>query len=735
MKPTAASDEPAKHSGARPVILIVDDDPIVRALLRDELEDNGFLVREADNGVTAVENCAELQPDLLVVDAIMPRMDGFELCQAVRDDPDTRHMPILMATGLHDVGSIERAFEAGATDFISKPLSWPIITQRIRYMLRTARTADDLRESQVRLHAAEAMRQTHARRFEAALDNMSQGLCMVGDDGGVIVTNRRFLDLYQLPPSAVVPGMPLVELMEASQLFGQPGNRRREPSLAAYLTLTRHPARDTLNQELSDGRVIAIAHEPMKDGGFVDTFTDITERRRTELRIAHMAMHDPLTDLPNRVLFRRQLEEALRGVSNGGKCAVLYVDLDRFKNVNDTLGHRIGDMLLKAVAGRLRAILRLNTTVARLGGDEFAIVQTALDTPADAVALAERVRQVLSEPFNVSGHQVTIGASIGIAVAPADSQDPDRLLQCADRALYEAKAGGRNRLHSYEAHMGDAMQFRLIIERDLANALAADEFELFYQPIVNLHRGRIIGFEALLRWNSPRHRSVSPGIFIPIAEESGHIEQIGEWVLHTACEQAARWPDKLKVAVNISAIQFRNGRLSEIVAAALRSSGLDPRRLELEITESILIEDFDATILQLRSLKSLGVSIAMDDFGTGYSSLSYLRSFPFDKLKIDQSFVRDLRQDSESTAIIRAVTGICASLNITATAEGVETPHQLAILIAEGCDEVQGYLVSKPQAAHLVPEMLRTFAREWNRMTTRHSSAPPFAASEAASAH
>jgi predicted signal transduction protein with EAL and GGDEF domain len=392
-------------------------------------------------------------------------------------------------------------------------------------------------------------------------------------------------------------------------------------------------------------------------------------------------------------------------------------------------------MLLKAVAGRLRAILRLNTTVARLGGDEFAIVQTALDTPADAVALAERVRQVLSEPFNVSGHQVTIGASIGIAVAPADSQDPDRLLQCADRALYEAKAGGRNRLHSYEAHMGDAMQFRLIIERDLANALAADEFELFYQPIVNLHRGRIIGFEALLRWNSPRHRSVSPGIFIPIAEESGHIEQIGEWVLHTACEQAARWPDKLKVAVNISAIQFRNGRLSEIVAAALRSSGLDPRRLELEITESILIEDFDATILQLRSLKSLGVSIAMDDFGTGYSSLSYLRSFPFDKLKIDQSFVRDLRQDSESTAIIRAVTGICASLNITATAEGVETPHQLAILIAEGCDEVQGYLVSKPQAAHLVPEMLRTFAREWNRMTTRHSSAPPFAASEAASAH
>jgi diguanylate cyclase (GGDEF)-like protein len=428
-----------------------------------------------------------------------------------------------------------------------------------------------------------------------------------------------------------------------------------------------------------------------------------------------MATHDPLTDLPNRVLFRLRLEEALRHVPGGMNCAVLYLDLDRFKNVNDTLGHPIGDALLQAVADRLRGIVRRTAMVARLGGDEFAIVQTCADYPSDTTALAERLRHDLAEPFNVAGHKVTIGTSIGIAVGPRDTMDPDRLLQCADMALYEAKAGGRNRYRYFETHMSDAVEFRQMLEHDLANALTADEFELYYQPLVNLRTRRITGFEALLRWNSPRHGTVMPATFIPIAEESGQIERIGEWVLRTACEQAATWPEKLKVSVNISAIQFKNGQLVRLVSEALRSSQLDPRGLELEITESILIDDFCGTIAQLHQLRNMGVSIAMDDFGTGYSSLGYLRSFPFDKLKIDQSFVQDLGESPGSTAIVRAITGICGSLGIVATAEGVETMRQLEILAAEGCEEVQGFLMSRPQPAECLPAVLMAHERDWIR--------------------
>jgi diguanylate cyclase (GGDEF)-like protein len=695
------------------LILIVDDDPIVRSMLRDELEDSGFLVREAEDGMEAIVSCSEQLPALVIVDAVMPFMDGFDLCHVIRRGAATQHVPILMATGLQDVESIQRAFEAGATDFVSKPLNWPIIAQRIRYMLRTARIANDLRESEDRLHTAQELQRTHAKHFKAALDNMSQGLCMVGDDDQVIVTNERFLDLYLLTPTSVTPGMTLVELMQSSPLFRDTADRRKENSLAAYLSMTRLSASATFSQELVDGRVIAIAHEPMADGVFVETFTDITERRRTEFQIAHMALHDPLTDLPNRVLFRQQLEEALRRVPDGTNCAVLYLDLDRFKSINDTLGHPTGDALLQAVADRVRRIVRQDTTVARLGGDEFAIVQPCVNYPADTDALAERLRNDLRIPFEVAGHQVVIGTSIGIAVAPADSMDPDRLLQCADMALYEAKASGRDRYRHFEDHMSEALQFRQLLEQDLSKALAAQEFELHYQPLVNLHSERISGFEALLRWTSPRYGKVPPSTFIPIAEESGHIERIGEWVLQAACAEAATWSEKLKVAVNISVIQFKSGHLSDTVAQALQSSGLDPRRLELEVTESIMIDDFSATIEQLHQLKRLGVSISMDDFGTGYSSLSYLRSFPFDKVKIDQSFVRDLGENSSSIAIILAVTGICSSLGIIATAEGVETRRQLEILTAEGCDEVQGYLISPPRPANCIPGILKAHAKDW----------------------
>jgi diguanylate cyclase (GGDEF)-like protein len=718
----AWADPPARAAEAT-VILIVDDDPIVRSLLRDTLEDAGFLVREAADGMAACRSCDELVPALLVVDVVMPHMDGFELCRRLRRGALTQHVPILMATGLDDTSSIARAYEVGATDFISKPLNWLILTQRIRYMLRSTRTADDLRENQARLSVAEEQQRAQNQRFEAALDNMSQGLCMFGADGGLIVSNRRFQQMYQLAPASVTPGLSLTEVFRGSPLFAGEANERAERCLAEHVLLAGQRTSATLGQELADGRVITIAHEPMAGGGFVDTFSDVTEQRLAEAQIAHLALHDPLTDLPNRALFRQRLEEALRRLARGVPCAVLCLDLDQFKGVNDTLGHPVGDALLKSVTERLRSVVRQSDTIARLGGDEFAIVHSGADHPTDTTALAARLLYELSRPFNVAGHHVTIGTSIGIAVAPAHDLDPDQLLQRADMALYQAKTEGRNRYRYFEPEMGALMHTRRMLEQDLRNAVVAQEFELYYQPLVNLHSERIIGFEALLRWNSPRRGIVPPGEFIPIAEEIGQIVQIGEWVLHTACREAMTWPDELKVAVNISALQFKSGKLLQTVTHALRRSGLDPRRLELEVTESVMIDNFDAVMSLLHELKNLGVGIAMDDFGTGYSSLSYLRSFPFDKIKIDQSFVRDLGKKSDSIAIIRAVTGMCDSMGVAATAEGVETEQQLAMLNAERCTEVQGYLVSRPRPARDVPELLAAFARDGLQGVVRDGTA------------
>jgi diguanylate cyclase (GGDEF)-like protein len=425
-----------------------------------------------------------------------------------------------------------------------------------------------------------------------------------------------------------------------------------------------------------------------------------------------MALHDPLTDLPNRVLFRERLEEALHHVARGTSCAVLCLDLDQFKSVNDTLGHPVGDALLKVVSERLRDIVRQTDTVARLGGDEFAIVQSSVDHPADATALAKRLLGELSSPFEVAGHQVVVGASVGIAIAPGDGLDPDLLLKSADIALYRAKSDGRNRYRYFESGMDSLMQARRELELDLRKAIVAEEFELYFQPLVHLERQRITGFEALLRWNSPQRGMVSPADFIPLAEEIGLIVQLGEWVLQRACQQAMLWPEPLKVAVNISTVQFKGRHLVQAVTQALQDSGLDPGRLELEITESVMIHDFDSALSVLHQLKKIGVSISMDDFGTGYSSLGYLRSFPFDKIKIDQSFVKELGKKSDCIAIIRAVTGMCESLGITATAEGVENAEQLGFLQAEKCTEIQGYLVSKPRAAREIPDLIRDFSRK-----------------------
>jgi diguanylate cyclase (GGDEF)-like protein len=701
-----------------PVILIVDDDPIVRSLMHGAFEDDGFSVIEAEDGAQACRRCDGMVPSLLVVDAVMPNMDGFELCRQLRQRVATRHVPILMATGLDDHDSIAKAYEAGATDFIAKPLNWQILHHRIRYILRGARTLEELRQNQERLRYTQALEREHSEQFEAALANMSQGLCMFGADGGLIVTNRRFHDIFQMSAGSIAIGLPMIDVLDSSPLFRRVGETSNT-ALDELLALGSRRGSAVLTHELTNGRIVTVTHEPMPGGGFVDTFTDVTEQRVAEARIAHMALHDPLTDLPNRLLFRERLESALHRVERGGQCAVLCLDLDQFKGVNDTLGHPVGDALLKAVTERLRGIVRHTDTVARLGGDEFAIVQSSFNQREEAAALANRLRRELSAPYEIAGHQVVIGVSIGIALAPGDGSDPDRLLKSADIALYQAKSDGRDRCRYFEPEMDALMQARRQLELDLRKAIVENEFVLYFQPLVNLKSESISGFEALLRWQHPSRGLIPPSEFIPLAEEIGLIVQIGEWVVGEACRQARSWPETLKVAVNISPVQFRNGDLVWTVTQALRESGIDPGRLEIEITESVMIQDFDAALSMLHQLKNLGVSISMDDFGTGYSSLSYLRSFPFDKIKIDQSFVRGLGEKSDCIAIIRAVTGMCDSLGITTTAEGVETVWQLNLLHAERCTEVQGFVITEPLPAHDVAALIRDFRQHMRQVLFR----------------
>jgi diguanylate cyclase (GGDEF)-like protein/PAS domain S-box-containing protein len=439
---------------------------------------------------------------------------------------------------------------------------------------------------------------------------------------------------------------------------------------------------------------------------------DVTERKRAEAQIEHMAHHDALTGLPNRVLFNRRLDEALERVKRQGETrqgeglAILCLDLDHFKSVNDTLGHLIGDGLLKAVAERITQDLPERSFVARLGGDEFALIQSGVDGPEAPSRLAARLIEIVSETYQVDGHEVIVGASIGIALAPDDGEASDALLRAADIALYRAKSDGRGMFHFFEPDMDLRIQARRSLELDLRKAYQNGEFELYYQPLVNLERDEVSGFEALLRWRHPDRGMIQPNEFIPLAEEIGLIVPIGEWVLRRACEEAATWPANIKIAVNLSPVQFRSRGLVQAVLSALAHSGLSAKRLELEITESVLLGETEANIATLHSLRALGASISMDDFGTGYSSLSYLRSFPFDKIKIDRSFVNEMMERADCVAIIRAVAGLGMSLGIATTAEGVETSAQLDCLRAEGCTEIQGYLVSPPRPASEVWQLL-----------------------------
>ncbi len=572
--------------------------------------------------------------------------------------------------------------------------------------IRLDRTRRELAATKRTLRAARAVHERQLHRLQAAIDNMSQGLCMFGPDSRLLVSNARYADLYNLPHDQVQPGMALTEIV--SNRFAA-GNVPSIGEAALRLHLAElvergEPAETIVEQE--DGRVFLLGYAPLSDGSWVATHQDITDRRDAEAKIVHMARHDSLTDLPNRIAFRDRLELLLGRLEEGEGLAILCLDLDRFKSVNDSLGHHVGDLLLSEVASRLRSCVREIDFVARLSGDEFAIVQMSAGVPDEATALARRIVEAIEAPYTIEGSQVTSGASIGIAIAPGDGANAQRLLKNADLALYRAKADGRGTYRFFEPEMDARMRARRSLEDDLRTAIAAGEFALHYQSIIDLESGTIKGFEALLRWQHSVRGAVAPAEFIPVAEDTGLIVPLGEWVIERACADAARWPGDAKVAVNLSPVQLRSANLVPTVMSALARSGLKAERLEFEITETVLMQESEATLATLHRLRDLGASISMDDFGTGYSSLSYLRRFPFDKLKIDRSFIRDLVLREDSAAIVRAVAALGKSLGIVTTAEGVETPEQLARVKAEGCTEVQGFLFGRPRPTEEIARLL-----------------------------
>ncbi len=606
------------QSGINPRLLIVDDISDNRSILTRRFERRGFEVVEADSGFAAIELIDREPFDLVLLDVMMPGIDGLETLKRIRNLKSASVLPVIMVTAKSESVNIVDALELGANDYVTKPIDFAVALARINTQI----------------------------------------------------------------------------------------SRRRAEQRVAFANEELRKANEDLERRVEERtkRLIEANHR-LK--------VEIADREESQARSQYLAYHDSLTGLGNRLLFKEQLEEALRDVSvTPHPLAVLFLDLDGFKAVNDTLGHSIGDLLLKSVAAKLRDLLPRTDRIARLGGDEFAILQISAAQPSSSIALAEKIIEIVGQPYNIDGHDVTVGASVGIAIGLAGEINTESLLKSADLAMYSAKSDGRGTYRMFDPEMDAIVQARRILERDMRTALVQNSFKLFYQPLVNLQTQRVTSFEALMRWQHPERGPVSPSEFIPVAEEMGLIVQLGEWALRQACAEAIRWPEHICVSVNLSPLQFSKGNLVATVISALASSGLPASRLELEITESVLLEKSERNIAILNQLRDLGVRISMDDFGTGYSSIGYLRSFPFDKIKIDQSFVRDLLVDEGSLAIVRAIAGLGVSFGMTTTAEGVETVEQMRRLNLEGCIEVQGYLYSKPVPADEIVGLIERLAEK-----------------------
>ena len=567
-------------------------------------------------------------------------------------------------------------------------------------------TAERNREEEELARLREAQAQT--MRFNAAIDNMHQGLAMFDTTKRLVVCNESFARLYQLPPQMTRPGTPFVDIFRHRFHLGLTNRDEDfETAYARIVDMIDNQVGSNGPMTMKTGQVMLVSHQPLADGGWLSTHEDITEQHRNAEIIRYMARHDSLTGLSNRVTFLDAMAEAEKRIEIGEILAVMCIDLDRFKEINDSLGHAVGDAVLTSMSGRLLSVLEGRGITARLGGDEFAALVGPLDSEDEALAIAEALMETMKEPFVVGNSRITCYASIGIALAPEHGHDAQVLMRCADLALYRAKSETPGQYRLFESRMDVAQRRRQSIETGLRDAVADGSVSLMFQPLVALESGRVACCEALMRWQSPELGLVSPAEFISVAEETGLINELGVWALETACAEATNWPCHVRVSVNVSPVQFRGDTLVEEVRHALMASGLEPSRLELEITESLFLADDAHNLEVLHRLRELGVRFALDDFGTGYSSLAYMLRFPFDKVKIDRAIVSTIAEKPETVAMVTAIVELCRGFDMLTVAEGIETEEQLAEVKAHGCDEVQGYVFSPPLPQSAIGELLR----------------------------
>ena len=699
-------------------VLVVDDDVIAREIARDVLEGQGFLVSLAEDGLKALTLFESEKPDLILLDVEMPKLNGFDTCKRLRHLPSGENIPVIMMTGRDDAEAIEQAFGVQATDFISKPVNWLILLQRIRYILRAANTLIELKRDQHRLLGAQKMADLSYWDWDMAADQLlmsDQGYQILGHTRETLQTLEDYSNIIYREDQAQFSAA-LEKAISQDQ-----------PWLLEYRIVTASGEIRTIKNA---GETIFPDASPTATWS-LGTVQDITAQRRSEETIRHMAFYDDVTGLHNRVAFIEELKLLINLHKRLNKpLAVLYLDLDNFKRVNDSLGHHVGDSLLKAFSDRLKEGLRTNdivarddgsTVLARLGGDEFTLLLPGLKHKTDAAAVAQRILDELSRPFiiannsntnGVNTHELHVGASIGIAIYPDDGDNSAELLKNADTAMYASKQSGKSVFSFYTETMNDRALANLTMANHLRAAMDHNELSLHYQPQVNLLSGAVVGVEALIRWYSPELGQISPTDFIPLAEETGQIITIGTWVMATACRQLENWQragfDDLKLTVNVSGLQFHQSGLDHLVANILAQSGLQAQYLEIEVTENTLMNEVEQSMTTLLALKAMGISISIDDFGTGYSSLNYLRRLPIDVLKIDQAFIEGLGVDANNTDITHAIIAMAHSLDLTLVAEGIEDRKQLLLLQERGCEIGQGYLFSKPIPREEVPAFINS---------------------------
>lgn len=683
----------------RALALVVDDSAVERLLIRQVLEQAGYKTEECSNGREALAAVRRLSPDIVFLDVLMPEMDGFEACSAIRRLRGRQGLPIIMVTGADDIESISHAYDAGATDFMVKPIHWPLLPHRVRYILRASEALREVVQSRASL--AEAQRIAKLGSWQCNLDDNTvrcsgETYRIFGvKDGTIPIDHSLMLD-------RVHPEDRLTVRAAINQVIAE--NRGLDLDFRTLLP--------DGSVRMIIGRAQITADSDEHPHCLQMTFQDVTERHDREAKLNHLAHHDALTNLPNRTLLYDRLSNALaRAARDGSLVAVHCLDLDHFKQVNDTFGHPIGDQLLQAAVKRLLDAVRETDTVARVGGDEFTIVQVGLGRPEHAEVVANRIIEGLSTAFEIEGRQIQLGGSIGTTLYPTDAGDPDQLLTNADTALYRAKEEGRNCSRFFVAEMDDVVRTRKKLLKDLQQGLKSDQFEVHYQPLVKATNGEIVGAEALLRMRHPDRDLLLPQDFIPLSEETGLIVPLGKWALQTACTQAASWLSEgveIRLAVNLSPVQFRHEDLEETVRSALKASKLPPSQLELDITEDTLIHAPTDAYDVLTNLKELGVHIAIDDFGVGYSSLNHLKLFPFDRIKIDRSVIKQLEDSEDAAEMVKAILSLGRSLGMSTTAEGVETEAQIKFLAKERCDEMQGHYFSRALEAARLSELLRT---------------------------